>query len=112
MAVGVAGPVGPHPRIPPETAVRATCGPGQSLRLHNRADDEHDAQELEARRIVGPSGHHAGDAESDGEDGNDVLHAGVPSEASVPGPPWRFIPRPTRAGHRLAAEHPAHHPGC
>jgi hypothetical protein len=42
----------------------------------NRADDEYDAQELEAQRIIDPSGHHADDAESDGQDGSDVLHAG------------------------------------
>jgi len=37
---------------------------------HNRADDEQDAQELAARRIIDPCGHHAGDADRDGQDGN------------------------------------------
>jgi hypothetical protein len=35
---------------------------------HNRADDEQGAQELAARRIIDPCGHHAGDADCDGKD--------------------------------------------
>src|SRR5687768_4747909 len=40
----------------------------------NRADDDQDAYELEARRVIGPSVNDGGDSERDGKDGNQVLH--------------------------------------
>jgi hypothetical protein len=36
-------------------------GQGSPDDYDNRAEDEYDAHELEARRIIDPSGHHADD---------------------------------------------------
>jgi hypothetical protein len=74
----------------------------------NRADDEYDAQELEARRIIDPSCHQADDAESDGRDGNEVLH-GVSLQGLryVVGGGGSFRD-PLEQVTGLAVEHPAH----
>jgi hypothetical protein len=75
---------------------------------HNRAEDEQDAQELEARRIFDPSGHHDSDAESDGKDGNEVLHGPFLQKL-------RYVVRrggsfrdPLEQVTGLALQHPAH----
>jgi hypothetical protein len=50
---------------------------------HNRAGDEQEAQELQARRIIDPSGHHTGDTDSDGKGWQ--LAGGPPSRKHTAG---------------------------
>jgi hypothetical protein len=47
---------------------------GDPHAYHNRANDDQDAYELKARRVIGPSVGDGGDSERDGKDGNQVLH--------------------------------------
>jgi hypothetical protein len=47
---------------------------GDPHAYHDRADDEQDAYELEARRVIEPSVNDRDDSERDGKDGNHVLH--------------------------------------
>jgi hypothetical protein len=47
---------------------------GDTHAYRNRADDEQDAHELAARRVIDPPGYDSGDAEGDGKDHNEVLN--------------------------------------
>src|SRR5829696_9165105 len=54
------------------------AAPDHPYPQHNRADDEQDAYQLGARRVIVPPVHDDADAEGDGKDHSEILH-GSPS---------------------------------
>jgi hypothetical protein len=83
--------------------------PGGPDAQRNCADDEHDADELKARRVIGLPEHHASDAERSDQKGEQVLHRVSCRRANMQptlpvrwldfvvaasniGAPWWFIP--------------------
>jgi hypothetical protein len=60
------------------------AAPGGPDAQRNRADDEHDSDELKPRRVIGLTEHHAGDAEHSDQKGNQVVHGVSCRRASMP----------------------------
>ena len=105
--------LGPHPPEPAgDCSARRGCVLPAALdhphAQHNRADDEQDAQELEAGRVIGLPGRHAGDADRNGKDGNQVLNGGLRSEASAPVRRSASFREPLEQVTGLAVQYPAH----